>query len=547
MLDPVKNFAIVTVSIGYAAGATSIVLAVGSGAKLPQPSTDGAFNLVWWNITDYPNPADDPSVEIVRCATRTDDTLTVTRGQEGTADVNHNTAVKIYKMMLSITKKMIDDLAHPHSVTDYPGLLADDQHVLDSEVLAVAAPISHLQPHQNLLPNSGFGVWSCLEAVLYDGDISVTSHTIGSNTVIAYTANTRGLKFGKLVKFVAGDISLRQDYTGGKVCSHTITAITPNVSFQFNLEGNKIAAGGGAATAYEAMPGYNTPNVENGDCADHWKKSTYMWVWRQFSSDIGLKGSYYCLQLIKKIAGEEQIYWVRTKSYYPNLVSQFAGRKVTFGSKVWASAASAIRLCIFDGATYTYSGYATPNQESWLEVTATIGAFANIDRIQAMYCITGTLASYHYISCPMLIFGEYIGAGNYYPIVNEVVDVINHIVPVTYWGVTVTGGDDRFIRLEGETNGQIPRGAKQIWAAFEGTVGSAGAQAILALWRNSGITGIGTWGIILLAPVNSTKVIGGTSPIQVSNEYEDTLWVKSTPGANKDWIYVSIDIDHVMV
>jgi len=110
ILDPVKNFAIVTVSTGYAAGATSIVLSSGDGAKLPAPSTDGAFNLVWYNSSDYPNPADDPNVEIVRCTGRSTDTLTVTRAQEGTADVNHNTGGKTYKMLLSITKKMIDDI-----------------------------------------------------------------------------------------------------------------------------------------------------------------------------------------------------------------------------------------------------------------------------------------------------------------------------------------------------------------------------------------------------------------------------------------------------
>ena len=46
LLDPVKNFAKVTVNTGYSAVATSIVLSSGDGAKLPQPLTDGAFNLV---------------------------------------------------------------------------------------------------------------------------------------------------------------------------------------------------------------------------------------------------------------------------------------------------------------------------------------------------------------------------------------------------------------------------------------------------------------------------------------------------------------------
>ena len=81
-LDPVKNFAIVTVSTGYDASDISIALSTGDGGKLPQPSTDGNFNLAWWNDTDYPNVADDPNAEIVRCTARSGDTITISRRPE---------------------------------------------------------------------------------------------------------------------------------------------------------------------------------------------------------------------------------------------------------------------------------------------------------------------------------------------------------------------------------------------------------------------------------------------------------------------------------
>lgn len=109
-LDPVKNFAKVTVSTGYDSVATSIVLSAGNGAELPAPATDGEFNLVWYNDTDFKDPADDPNVEIVRVTARTTDTLTVTRGQEGIAATTKNTADKTYKMVLALTKKAYDDL-----------------------------------------------------------------------------------------------------------------------------------------------------------------------------------------------------------------------------------------------------------------------------------------------------------------------------------------------------------------------------------------------------------------------------------------------------
>ena len=109
-LDPVKNFAKVTVSIGYDASETSIALTAGHGARLPAPSTDGSFNLVWWNVTDYSAPTDDPNVEIVRCTARSTDTLTVTRAQESTSASTKNTSSKTYKMILAPTAKMITDI-----------------------------------------------------------------------------------------------------------------------------------------------------------------------------------------------------------------------------------------------------------------------------------------------------------------------------------------------------------------------------------------------------------------------------------------------------
>lgn len=106
-LDNAKNFAKVTVSIGYDASATSIVLASGHGAKLPT----APFNLAWWNSTDYSDPSDDPNVEIVRCTAISTDTLTVTRAQESTSASTKNTGSKTYKMIAGLTAKVINNLA----------------------------------------------------------------------------------------------------------------------------------------------------------------------------------------------------------------------------------------------------------------------------------------------------------------------------------------------------------------------------------------------------------------------------------------------------
>jgi hypothetical protein len=106
MSDAIKNFAKSTISTGYNSAATSIVLTTGGGAKFPTPP----FNAVWWNSTDYTDPADDPNVEVVRVTAISTDTFTVTRAQESTSASNKNTGGKTYTMIqaptaLSMTQK----------------------------------------------------------------------------------------------------------------------------------------------------------------------------------------------------------------------------------------------------------------------------------------------------------------------------------------------------------------------------------------------------------------------------------------------------------
>ena len=105
-LDNTANFVNVQASTGYSSSATAITLQSGQGSKLPS----APFNLVWWNSTDYPNPANDPNVEIVRVTAIATDTLTISRAQEGTSATNHNTGGKTYSLVQGITAKMIADI-----------------------------------------------------------------------------------------------------------------------------------------------------------------------------------------------------------------------------------------------------------------------------------------------------------------------------------------------------------------------------------------------------------------------------------------------------
>lgn len=104
-MDQAKNFAKVAVDGGYDASATEVDVIFTASNPLPTPP----FNVVWWNATDYPDPADDPGVEIVRVTAQDDVTLTITRAQEGTSAQDHNVAGKTYKMIACLTAHVINE------------------------------------------------------------------------------------------------------------------------------------------------------------------------------------------------------------------------------------------------------------------------------------------------------------------------------------------------------------------------------------------------------------------------------------------------------
>lgn len=110
MAVPVTNFGLVTVSTTYGSSDTSIVLTSGHGARLPATTGGYQYPMTWWNFTDYPHPADDPNVEIIQVNGRSSDTLTISRGQEGTSASTKNGAGKVYRMSLGITKAMWESM-----------------------------------------------------------------------------------------------------------------------------------------------------------------------------------------------------------------------------------------------------------------------------------------------------------------------------------------------------------------------------------------------------------------------------------------------------
>ena len=104
-IDPVADDAFGTLSTGINSSATSMVATTGVGTRFP---SSFPYTVTIYNCTDYGASHLDPSRERVRVTNRVSDTFTITRGQESTSAVNHNTAGKTYCIQQSLTKAMVD-------------------------------------------------------------------------------------------------------------------------------------------------------------------------------------------------------------------------------------------------------------------------------------------------------------------------------------------------------------------------------------------------------------------------------------------------------
>ena len=107
VLDAVSNF--VRGNTDAEVGTDDTTVSVADASIFPDPATDGEFNVVIWDVNNFPRPDQDGDVEILRVTERdtTDDELTVTRGQEMTSAAAHPEGSAIH---LSPTAKMFTDI-----------------------------------------------------------------------------------------------------------------------------------------------------------------------------------------------------------------------------------------------------------------------------------------------------------------------------------------------------------------------------------------------------------------------------------------------------
>ena len=105
-MDAIKNFSYATVltAPSPAASGTSLVLNSGQGARFPDPSGDGEYNIVIKPFREIPTSA---NAEICRVTGRSTDTLTITREQESSSA---RTIIATDEVYLAMTKKTVDEL-----------------------------------------------------------------------------------------------------------------------------------------------------------------------------------------------------------------------------------------------------------------------------------------------------------------------------------------------------------------------------------------------------------------------------------------------------
>ncbi len=108
-LDNGQNFSKAITTTLHNAAVTTIALGSGQGANLPDPAVR-EYNITWHDFTNFPDPSDDPNVEIVRVITKVADVLTVIRGQENIAATDKNTASATYRFLVAPTDKFRTDV-----------------------------------------------------------------------------------------------------------------------------------------------------------------------------------------------------------------------------------------------------------------------------------------------------------------------------------------------------------------------------------------------------------------------------------------------------
>jgi len=191
-LDQTANF--IRGSTDAAVNSTQTTVSVVGASIFPDPA-NGEYNVVIWDVNQYPRPDQDPDVEILRVTgvdTGTDE-LTVTRGQEGTSGASHPSGSAVH---LTPTAKMFTDI--PENFVSNTGDTVDG----DLDVTGTLSESSN-----EVLTTADEGTGNGLDADTVDGfnasqlgtsfDATLGSDTVGDEQI---KQNTSGNLWGIILR-----------------------------------------------------------------------------------------------------------------------------------------------------------------------------------------------------------------------------------------------------------------------------------------------------------------------------------------------------------
>jgi hypothetical protein len=380
---------------------------------------------------------------------------------------------------------------------------------------------------ENLITNSGFGVWSngTLENVGSDlvtngGFDSNTTSWAGTDASLASVSGGQSgncleltrtgasnqyakqtnvtLVVGKLYRFsfyVKSGTSGNEAFTaycydGTTVHSVSGTSTGSWVQYTkvFEMGGsdstlNEITLSKSTATAgtmlfdtvslYEVTPACIAADTNS---LDGWGKSTNADLYREHDGSNTKDGSFYALYVKPTVAGQTTE-WPKNKNE-PTHLKRFAGRTVAFGCWIKSDNSSA-GIYIHDNDAAVHSQHTGGGAYEWLEVTKTLAS--DIDEFQVVIRGYGET----YASQPMLVFGNSIGEGNYTRPNGETIYLETSLTSAKLNGSAFSDVSETTLNVEADSLGKIPKGAKAILTELKARdSGSAGTDCFVSLGAN---------------------------------------------------------------
>jgi hypothetical protein len=532
-----------------------------NGTPTIEISADGGVN--WETVTNFN----------IHTFTNTGDDLRI-RYTSGSSGKIYNWAILYYPQAASLTEtvsaltgKGIEisptlpawDSQWEGRVAYISGEQAYYVGLYDRWVRIVETPIM-----QNLISNSGLGVWSKSEDLFsitsnlctngsFDSDISDWTDTSTGTNSIAWTSNggsggTGGmelnksdsgnnaagsydasLKKGRLYRVGFSGVSNSnpalpiQIYIGpGQLVLNTVSTGAQSVLCVPDNDGDLInivyaATGTGTYVIDDVVVEEVGPGIEGEDnnSLSSWWKTTNSNIYREYVEDSEGPNSTYCVKFVGEGGGQSQVSYPEgyKQAGHKSWIDKLKGRTVAFGIWLKTDVADEVRASIVyqkdSDDTYVYANtdwHSGDDTWQWFEVTTTL---PDTDIKQVYIMISNEDTATARFSCPMLIYGNYIGEGNYSSIQNDEIILDSGVSTVrsTYignyqlWSNTPMMGKN----LQVDTNGKLPINVSgvKVYTAIKdsganGYLSITGVSSLMNMYINScrGLTA-NTWSYLV--------------------------------------------------